>query len=303
MEARISAIETVQEEFGQDIREMKEQLARLTSLFKDHIKAETVHPRGPSPLPPQWVPRSFVQTTSHLPRKTDRPNLRQPRPTAPPAFRTTPRPTDLPSSSRGKPNGQKIEKDKPRWDPIPVTYTELFPKLVKMGHIKPVQLAPLRPPFPRWYNAHTQCDYHGGNPGHPVEDCTALKHKVQDLINDGKLKFDDFGRPVEVEDSARTKGEMPKQEEETPKETNFEKAPMPKEEVPIAKVDSSSAIERLKERSCKPTTKEEEKKVLQELAQGLERMSVKQNEFVTTLKEEHHSRTLKRRRTLESDEA
>ena len=32
-------------------------------------------------------------------------------------------------------------------------------------------------------------------------------------------------------------------------------------------------------------------------------MSVKQNKFVTTLKEEHHSRTLKRRRTLESDEA
>ena len=96
---------------------------------------------------------------------------------------------------------------------------------------------------------------------------------------------------------------MPKQEEEIPKEANFEKAPMPKEEVPIAKVDSSSATERLKERSCKPTTKEEEKKVLQELAQGLERMSVKQNEFVTTLKKEHHSRTLKRRRTLESDEA
>ena len=167
LEARISAIENIQEECRHDIREMKEQLARLTSLFKDHIKAETVHPRGPSPSPPQWVPRPFVQKTSHLPRGTNHPNLRQPRPTAPPAFRTTPQPTDLPSTSRGKPNGQKIEKDKPRWDPIPVTYIELFPKLVKMGHIKPVQLAPFRPPFPRWYNAHTQCDYHGENPGIP----------------------------------------------------------------------------------------------------------------------------------------
>ena len=45
-EARINAIENIQEEFGHDIREMKEQLARLTSLFKDHIKAEAVHPRG-----------------------------------------------------------------------------------------------------------------------------------------------------------------------------------------------------------------------------------------------------------------
>ena len=42
--------------------------------------------------------------------------------------------------------------------------------------------------------------------------------------------------------------------------------------------------------------------MLQELAQGLERMFVKQNECVTTLKEEHNSRTLKRRRTLGSDE-
>ena len=75
LEARISAIENIQEEFGHDIREMKEQL-RLTSLFKDHIKAEAVHPRGQPPLPNQQVPRPFVQTTSYLPRKTDRPNLR-----------------------------------------------------------------------------------------------------------------------------------------------------------------------------------------------------------------------------------
>ena len=46
LEARISAIENIQKEFGHDIREMKEQLTRLTSLFKDHIKAEAVHPRG-----------------------------------------------------------------------------------------------------------------------------------------------------------------------------------------------------------------------------------------------------------------
>ena len=67
LEARISAIENIQEEFGHDIREMKEQLVRLTSLFKDHIKAEIVHPRGPSPLSNQQVPRPLIQTTSYLP--------------------------------------------------------------------------------------------------------------------------------------------------------------------------------------------------------------------------------------------
>ena len=50
-EARIVAIENIQEEFGHDIREIKERLARLTSLLEDHIRTEVVHPRGPSPLP------------------------------------------------------------------------------------------------------------------------------------------------------------------------------------------------------------------------------------------------------------
>ena len=146
-EAQISAIKNIQEEFGQDIREIKERLARLTSLFENHIKIEAVHPRGLSPLPNQQVPRPFVQTTSYLPRETNRPNLRQPIPTAPPAFIETSRPADQPSGSRGKHCRQKIDKDKPRWDPIPITYTELFLKLVEIGHIKLIQLAPFRPPF------------------------------------------------------------------------------------------------------------------------------------------------------------
>ena len=118
-EARISAIDNIQEEFRYDIREIKERLTRLTSLFEDHIKTEAMHPRGPSPLPNQRVARPFVQTTSYLPRRIDRPNLRQPTPTAPPTFMTTSRPTDQPSGSKGKPSGRKIDKDKPRWDPIP----------------------------------------------------------------------------------------------------------------------------------------------------------------------------------------
>ena len=167
-EARISAIENIQEEFGHDIREIKEWLAKLTSLFEDMA----VYPWGLSPLPNQWVPRPFVQTTSCLPRETRRTNLRQPIPIASPTFRATSQPADRPSGSKDKPNGQKINKNKPQWDPIPITYTELFPKLVEIGHIEPVQLAPLRPPFPRWYNAHTRYDYHDGNPGHPTKNCT-----------------------------------------------------------------------------------------------------------------------------------
>ena len=73
LEVRLSAIENIQEEFGHDIREVKEYLARLTSLFEDYIRTQAVHPRGPSPN--QQVSRPFVWTTSHLSRGTDHPNL------------------------------------------------------------------------------------------------------------------------------------------------------------------------------------------------------------------------------------
>ena len=81
---------------------------------------------------------------------------------------------------------------------------------------------------------------------------------------------------------------MPKQEEETLKEANVGKTTMPKKKVPTPKAGSSSTAEGSKERSCEPDKEEEEKKALQELAQGLERMFVKQNECVTTFKEEHN---------------
>ena len=114
---------------------MEGQLARLTSLFEDMA----VHPRGPSPLPNQWVLRPFIQTTSHLPREIDCPNLRQPMLTAMPSFVTMSRPINQPNSSIGKLNRQKTaRKRKDQWDPIPVTYTELLPKLIDNGSVVPI---------------------------------------------------------------------------------------------------------------------------------------------------------------------
>ena len=46
-------MENIQEKFEHNIQEVEEQLARLTSLFEDMA----IHPRGPSPLPNQRVPR------------------------------------------------------------------------------------------------------------------------------------------------------------------------------------------------------------------------------------------------------
>ena len=205
-EARLSAMEN-------NIREMKGQLTRLTSLFEDMA----VRPRGPSPSPNQQVPRPLVQTTSHLPWDVCRPNLRQPIPTAPPAFMATSRPVDQPSGSRDKPNRRKIDKDKHRWDPIPITYAELLPKLIDNGSIVPIQGKPRKPPFPKWYDINTRCNYHSGVPGHSVEDCSALKREVQDLIRGGRLKFEEPNRPAGLENPSRVRVNMTRQKRETPK--------------------------------------------------------------------------------------
>ena len=76
-------------------------------------------------------------------------------------------------------------------------------------------------------------------------------------------------RPTKVGDPSRAKVEMTRQEKKTPKEANFGKAAIPKEKIPIAKVQrsevgSSSTTEGSKERSREPN-EEEEKKVLQDL--------------------------------------
>ena len=80
------------------------------------------------------------------------------------------------------------------------------------------------------------------------------------------MKFEDLDGSAKVEDSSRTKVEMTKQEEETPKEPSFEKTTMPKEKVPTAKAGSSSTTEGSKEQPCKLGKEGEEKKALQELA-------------------------------------
>ncbi|XP_052487927.1 uncharacterized protein LOC128041677 [Gossypium raimondii] len=49
----------------------------------------------------------------------------------------------------------------------------------------------LQPPYPKWYDANAQCDYHAGTTGHSIENCTAFKRLVERLIGMGVVKFDD----------------------------------------------------------------------------------------------------------------
>ena len=57
-----------------------------------------------------------------------------------------------------------------------------------------------------------------------MKNCIALKHKVQDLINLGKLKFEKSDGPFGVEDLFEAKAEMIRQEEKAPREVGSRKA-------------------------------------------------------------------------------
>ena len=59
LEAHISAIECIQEEFGHDIGEIKEELARLTKLVENLTRAKVVYPQEFSPSTNQSTPHLF----------------------------------------------------------------------------------------------------------------------------------------------------------------------------------------------------------------------------------------------------
>ncbi|XWS10522.1 hypothetical protein CRYUN_Cryun38cG0002200 [Craigia yunnanensis] len=86
----------------------------------------------------------------------------------------------------------KLKKEKYRLDPIPMTYTELFPHLIVNHLVKLVILKPLIPHFPKWYNSNAHYEYHAGILGHIMEDYTPFKHKVQGLVRSSVMNFNEL---------------------------------------------------------------------------------------------------------------
>nr|KYP31757.1 hypothetical protein KK1_047770 [Cajanus cajan] len=75
------------------------------------------------------------------------------------------------------------------FDPIPMPYTELFPLLLQNLLVVPCPMKPVEQPYCRGYDVNAKCDYHAGAIGHSLENCRALKIKVQSLTKAGWLNF------------------------------------------------------------------------------------------------------------------
>ena len=91
----------------------------------------------------------------------------------------------------GQPS-QPNQKPKKQWltfDPIPVSYANAFAQLSDAGLLSPVPALERSPPYPHWYKADARCAYHAGGAGHDIENCLALKKKIQTLKDAGWINL------------------------------------------------------------------------------------------------------------------
>ena len=70
-----------------------------------------------------------------------------------------------------------------------MSYADLLPSLLSNQLVVVSPGRAYQPPFLLWYNPNSTCAYHGGVPGHSIEQCVAFKHEVKSLIDTGWLTF------------------------------------------------------------------------------------------------------------------
>ncbi|XP_058729685.1 uncharacterized protein LOC131601811 [Vicia villosa] len=93
----------------------------------------------------------------------------------------------IPRQNAGQ-NQNRVARPKTEFDPIPMTYTELYPHLVQLGLITTRSFTPRDPP-PAGFRADLHCEFHQGAAGHDLEHCYALKARVQDLVRGKVIDF------------------------------------------------------------------------------------------------------------------
>ncbi|XP_050876694.1 uncharacterized protein LOC127080417 [Lathyrus oleraceus] len=130
-----------------------------------------------------------------------RPAPVQQRAVAPPAYQQTPAAPvyQQPRAQAPRQNAQNQNRrqgERVTFNPIPMSYTELYPSLLQKGLVVPKPLGPPPDRLPPWYNPNAHCPFHEGAPGHDLEGCYALKHRVRELIESKILSFKDMGPNV-----------------------------------------------------------------------------------------------------------
>src|SRR3954464_10398572 len=73
-------------------------------------------------------------------------------------------------------------------NPIPIPYAQLLPLLLELQLIE-LRKSTTPEKLPPNFDANARCEFHSRAPGHDVENCRAMKHQVQDLIDSKVILF------------------------------------------------------------------------------------------------------------------
>ena len=153
---------------------MVEDCTRIMAMYSQWTLLSLVQPT----LHPSHQPHDLVANNTLSGIYPSNPQSSRFTPNAPPSFKAEPRPINQSSGSKGKPSKNKTDVDKARWDPIPITYIELFPKLMEAHLITLLYTQPPKQPFKKCYDGNARCDYHVENSGHLTKNYTWFKYKV-----------------------------------------------------------------------------------------------------------------------------
>ena len=87
--------------------------------------------------------------------------------------------------------GSSQNQSKPRtkdraFTRLPGSLSKVLTALQNKGVLQLLARRPPPNPLPRGWNPNEHCAFHQG-PGHPTDNCFALKYAIQDLINQGKI--------------------------------------------------------------------------------------------------------------------
>ncbi|XVF56240.1 hypothetical protein PTKIN_Ptkin06aG0102900 [Pterospermum kingtungense] len=153
--------------------------------------------RGPRPQyqqtpqqPSQYPQNTQQQTSQNLPQLT----YSQPIQTTP-TTATTFTQHSQPQPQNQNPTQGRNPRPQKQFTPLPISYSEIYPLLYERHLVSPIFVNPLQPPYPKWYNPDLRCDYHNGAVGHDLNNCTALKFRVQSLIDKNVISFNVEGDP------------------------------------------------------------------------------------------------------------
>lgn len=91
---------------------------------------------------------------------------------------------------------RKTKKPERHMDHVPMSYSRLLPLLLMHSLVRMWEPGPTPTPLPRGYDVNARCVFHSGAPRHTTEDCRALKHLMQDLIDSKVIMFTPQGLNV-----------------------------------------------------------------------------------------------------------